>query len=117
GRQAVVTLTVALALGVACGAFAHTALDLPMDAAWFCAGFAAVMFVVVTWLPLSGGPLNTVLHVLLTDHFTVLSRVFFRAPDFEAVKTMLAGLLRFATALVRPGLLAPWLLAAPLFGT
>ncbi|MCX4246719.1 MBOAT family O-acyltransferase [Paraliomyxa miuraensis] len=117
GRAVVTTLTAAVALGVACGGFAQWALGLPQQAAWFCAGFAAVMFVLVTWLPLRGGPLNTILHVVLTYHFTVLSRVFFRAPDFETAKSMIAGMLRFDDSLVRPGLLTPWLWAALIFGT
>src|SRR5690606_25371803 len=45
------------------------------------AGFAVVMFLIVAWLPDTGTRWNAALHVLLTFHFTVLSRVFFRADD------------------------------------
>ncbi|MCA9711933.1 MAG: hypothetical protein KDK70_39215, partial [Myxococcales bacterium] len=82
-----------------------------------CGGLGLVLFLLVTWLPLRGGPLNTVAHVVLTYHFTVLSRVFFRASDFPTAKSMVAGLLRFDTALVRPGLLTEWLWLALIFGT
>jgi hypothetical protein len=111
------TLGAALAVGLACGAMAELALDVPRSGALLCVGFATVMFVLVTWLPLHGGPLVTAIHVLLTFHFTVLSRVFFRAPDFETAKTMVAGLLRFDHELLRPGLLSEWLWAALALGT
>ncbi|MGB1277014.1 MAG: hypothetical protein ACPG77_14815, partial [Nannocystaceae bacterium] len=69
-------------------------------------------------LPTTNTPLNTVVHVVLTFHFTVLSRVFFRAETFEGAKQMIAGLLAFDTQhLVRPGLLSPWLLLALIGGT
>lgn len=74
--------------------------------------FAAVMFVLVAWLPETGGAANTALHVLLTFHFTVLSRVFFRADDLETSRKMIGGLLRFDAHGVREGLLTPWLWAA-----
>jgi len=107
----------AVGVGLACGATAELVLDLPRDAAMICAGGGAAMFLLVTWLPLDGGPLNTAAHIIITYHFTVLSRVFFRAPDFATAKTMVAGLLRFDPALVRPGLLTEWLWLALIFGT
>ncbi len=110
-------LGAALAVGLACGAGAEFMLDLPRSAAMICGGFGLVMFVVVTWLPLTGGPLNTAAHIVITYHFTVLSRVFFRAPDFQTAKAMVAGLLRFDGELVRPGLLTGWLWLALVFGT
>ena len=64
------------------------------------------------WLPETGGAVNTALHVLLTFHFTVLSRVFFRADDLETSRKMIGGLLRFDAHGVREGLLTPWLWAA-----
>ena len=69
------------------------------------AGFAAAMFVIVAWLPETRRWWNVGLHVLLTFHFTVLSRVFFRADDLETSRKMIAGLLRMDTHGVRPGLL------------
>lgn len=80
------------------------------------AGFAVAMFLLVAWLPETNGRLNTALHVFLTFHFTVLSRVFFRADDLGTSKKMIAGLLRFDEHLVRPGLLTPWLWAALIGG-
>ncbi len=50
---------------------------------------------------------NTALHVLLTFHFTVLSRVFFRADDLDTSRKMIAGLLRFDAHGIREGLITP----------
>lgn len=111
------TLVAGVAVGLACGAMAELALDVPRAGALLCVGFGAAMFVLVTWLPQRGGPLLTAVHVLLTFHFTVLSRVFFRAPNFETAKALVAGLLRFDHDLVRPGLLSEWMWVALAFGT
>lgn len=80
------------------------------------AGFAAVMFVLVAWLPDTGTRWNTAMHVLLTFHFTVLSRVFFRADDLETSRKMIAGLLRFDSHGIREGLISPWVWLALVFG-
>jgi len=80
------------------------------------AGFAAAMFLLVAWLPETGTRLNAALHVALTFHFTVLSRVFFRADDLDTSRAMIAGLLRLDSHGVRPGLLTPWLWAALIGG-
>jgi alginate O-acetyltransferase complex protein AlgI len=115
--RAFVTVAQALVLALACAGMATYVLDLPRPAAFFCSVFGFWMFLLVTWLPLQGGRLNTAVHVLLTFHFTVLSRVFFRASDFATAKTMVAGLLRFDADLVRPGLLGEWMWAALVLGT
>ena len=107
----------AIGVGLACAASAELILELDRGTAIGCGVFAIVMFALVTWLPLHGGPLNTFVHVFLTYHFTVLSRVFFRAPDFTTAKQMIAGLLRFDSALFRPDLLSPWLWLLLAFGT
>ncbi|MEX1368344.1 MAG: MBOAT family O-acyltransferase [Nannocystaceae bacterium] len=117
GRRVAGTIAAALALGLCCGVAGELILDLERSAALVCAGLGVGLFVLVTWLPLSGGPVNAFVHVVLTYHFTVLSRVFFRAPDFPTAKAMVAGLLRFDTQLVRPGLLGEWLWVALLLGT
>jgi len=97
-----------LVLGGVIALLSHGALDLPWGRAWGLGGFAVVMFLVVAWLPETGTPLNTALHVLVTFHFTVLSRVFFRAESFAIAKQMCAGLLAFDMHGVRPGLITPW---------
>jgi alginate O-acetyltransferase complex protein AlgI len=79
--------------------------------------FAVFMTLLVAWLPQTGTPLNTALHVFLTFHFTVISRIFFRAESFDAAKRMCAGLMSFDTAGLRPGLLTPWLWLALVLGT
>lgn len=60
---------------------------------WICAAF-----------PVTGGRLNHVGHVVLTFHFTVLSRVFFRAETLESAREMCAQVLRWDGRGVRPGL-------------
>lgn len=97
-----------LVLGGVIAWLSHAALDLPWDRAWGLGVFAVVMFLVVAWLPDTGTPGNTALHVLITFHFTVLSRVFFRAESFAVAKQMCAGLLAFDMHGVRPGLITPW---------
>ncbi|WP_434419666.1 MBOAT family O-acyltransferase [Nannocystis pusilla] len=79
-------------------------------------GFAVLMFLIVARLPETGTAWNTALHVLLTFHFTVLSRVFFRADDLDTSRKMIAGLLRFDTHGIREGLITPAVWAVLLFG-
>jgi D-alanyl-lipoteichoic acid acyltransferase DltB (MBOAT superfamily) len=102
-------LAAAAGLGGVSYLAAGSLLALPAAAAVGLGVFAAGMFLAVTALPVTGRPLNTALHVALTFHFTVLSRVFFRAPDFEAARQMCRGLLAFDGYGLRPGLL-PWYL-------
>jgi alginate O-acetyltransferase complex protein AlgI len=80
------------------------------------AGFAVLMFLIVARLPETGTAWNTALHVLLTFHFTVLSRVFFRADDLDTSRKMIAGLLRFDAHGIREGLITPAVWAVLLFG-
>ncbi len=96
------------ALGAVIAWLCHAALDLPWDTSGAVAGFALFMFLVVAWLPETGTWGNTALHILLTFHFTVISRVFFRAESFEVAKRLCAGLLAFDGYGVRAGLVTPW---------
>ncbi len=97
-----------LASGAAIAWLVHVVLDVPWASAWIVGGFAIAMVLVVTWLPDTGHWANAALHVLLTFHFTVLSRVFFRAESFDVAKRMCQGLLAFDTHGLRPGLITPW---------
>ncbi len=99
---------VLLVLGQVTAVLLHFVLDLPWHLAAGVGGFAVVMFLLVAWLPETGTWHNTALHVLLTFHFTVLSRVFFRAESFEVAKRLCAGLLAFDTHGLRPNLVSPW---------
>jgi alginate O-acetyltransferase complex protein AlgI len=103
-------------LGSVIAWLSHVALELPWEQASGLGVFAVAAFLVVAWLPVTGTWWNTALHVLLTFHFTVLSRVFFRAESFESAKTMLAGMLAFDGHGIRPGLVGPWVAAALVFG-
>jgi D-alanyl-lipoteichoic acid acyltransferase DltB (MBOAT superfamily) len=75
-------------------------------------GFTVVMFLFVTWLPQTGTLFNTALHILLTFHFTVVTRIFFRTDTFDAAKRMVDGLLTWEGHFLRPGLLGPWVWVA-----
>ncbi len=105
-----------VALGAVIAWLSHVAVDVPWEASIGLGAFAVVAFLVIAWLPVTGTWWNTALHVLLTFHFTVLSRVFFRAESFASAKTMVNGLLAFDGHGVRPGLVTPWVAAALAFG-
>ncbi|MGB1014977.1 MAG: MBOAT family O-acyltransferase, partial [Nannocystaceae bacterium] len=77
---------------------------------------AAVTFVIVMLLPKRGGWVNTCVHILLTFHFTVLSRIFFRAENLDASREIVAKLTAFDGLGLREGLLSPWLWAALIGG-
>ncbi|MBC8070887.1 MAG: MBOAT family protein [Deltaproteobacteria bacterium] len=103
-------------LGVAIAWLSHVVLELPDERAWGLGIFAVVIFLVVAWLPETDTRANNALHILLTFHFTVLSRVFFRAESFAVAKQMCAGLLAFDMHGVRPGLITPWVGLTLAFG-
>jgi len=109
-------ITMAL-LGVVAALASRWILQLEVDVSVGVGVFAAVMFLFVTLLPMTGGKLNTALHIALTFHFSVLSRVFFRAPDFATAKTMIAKLLSFEGAGIRTGLLPTELWILLIVGT
>ena len=118
GRRWAVTLGLAGLSAAMMFALGRWGLALDGGASTALGGITGGFFLLVAALPVTGSPLNTAAHVLLTFHFTVLSRVFFRAETFEGAKTMIAGLMAFDVEhLVRPGLLSPWLIAALVGGT
>ena len=104
-------------LGVVAAAACRWILDLDAGASIAIGVFAAAMFLFVTVLPMTGSRLNTALHVGLTFHFSVLSRIFFRSPDFATAKSLCAQLLTFEGAGIRSGLLPPELWAVLILGT
>lgn len=112
------TIALALLSGGALYALSRFGLDLEPAHAQFITVLAIGGFVFVASLPVTGTMLNNVVHIVLTFHFTVLTRVFFRAETFGSAKKLIVGLLSFDPAhLVRPGLMTPWLLAALVGGT
>ena len=116
GHKAITWSLSAALLGVACWASAHWILDLQAVYAIGLGVFAAVMFLLVTLLPVTDSPLNSAIHIALTFHFTVISRIFFRAPDFATAKQMCARLLAWDGNWLRPGLLPTELWIALGFG-
>ncbi|MEM6991860.1 MAG: MBOAT family O-acyltransferase [Myxococcota bacterium] len=104
------------ALGLAAGLASHTILGLSTPTSTTLGVLAAALFAFVTWLPVTGSALNTALHIGLTFHFTVLSRIFFRAPDFDTARRMCERLLTWDGVLLRPNLLPTELWIALGFG-
>ena len=91
-------------------------IGLGAEPAQILAGSGVLLFAIVSWLPDTGSPLNTLAHIVLTFHFTVLSRVFFRAGDLGSSRDMISGLLAFDGRGLRDGLLTPWLWLALIGG-
>lgn len=106
-------------VGLGVTALASVALDLRQPEAWGLIGFAAALLVGL--LPdASRAPLLRPLHIFLTFHFCVLSRIFFRAEDLDSARAMAARLLNWDGLGVRPGWfqvprLVEWLEGAPSF--
>lgn len=96
--------------------FGVDVLELDPEASTILAGGSAALFLLVSWLPDTGSPLNAIAHVALTFHFTVLTRVFFRADDLDASRDMIAGMLAFDGRGLREGLLSPWMWAVLIGG-
>jgi D-alanyl-lipoteichoic acid acyltransferase DltB (MBOAT superfamily) len=117
GRRAFDATGLAALTGLGLFALGRFGLDLPDDQSLILGSIAFVVFLLVTWLPQTGSAANTALHILITFHFTVVSRIFFRTESFDVAKRMCAGLLELDTAGLRPGLLSPWLWLALIVGT
>ena len=111
-----VTAGLALASSAMLFALCFWGLGLDSQQCWTVAVIAAGLFVFITWLPITGTPLNNALHILLTFHFTVVSRIFFRAESFDVAKRMVGGLLSYDGRFVREGFLTHWVWLALIFG-
>ena len=111
-----------LAIGIGLGTRIGTSvLALPMPQAIGLSVFGAAMFLLICALPIPVGkkkssPGLVTVHVLLTLHLVVLSRIFFRAPDLETARTFLQGLLAFDGLGIRPGLTTPGVWVALVLG-
>ncbi len=102
--------------GVAVAAFGRYVLKLEWEQGAMLGAGTAVVFMLVAWLPMPKGKLLVTVHVLLTFHLVVLSRIFFRAPDFETARRFIDALLTFETWGVRPGLASPGVWACLVLG-
>ena len=103
-------------LGVAMAAFGRYVLKLDLQQSSIFGAGVGVFFLIVAWLPMPKGKLLVTVHVLLTFHLVVLSRIFFRAPDFETARRFIAALLSLETWGVRPGLASPGVWAGLVLG-
>jgi D-alanyl-lipoteichoic acid acyltransferase DltB (MBOAT superfamily) len=115
-RRAAVTGALALGSGAMLFALAAWGLGLDYGDATIVGAVTVALFVFITWLPITGTPLNNAVHIAITFHFTVVSRIFFRAESFDVAKRMVAGLLDWSELVVRSGLLSPWVWLALVFG-
>lgn len=84
------------------------------------AGIGLITLAVGLLPSLSAVPGLKPVHILLTVHFSVLSRIFFRATDLEAARATIQKLLEFDSLGVRPGMfriqgLSAWLGTHPAF--
>lgn len=86
----------------------HGALRLPWPQSLGLAGAMCAVVAVVSWLPAAGGRLVTTLHIALTFHFLVLTRIFFRSPDLRTARELVAGLVALDGHGIRSGLATPW---------
>lgn len=102
--------------GAVMAALAHAVLLLPWEQAYGVGAVMAAIFALVCWLPETNGKLNAALHIALTFHLIVVSRIFFRAQDLETARAFFRGLARFDLHGIRPGLVSPWIAAALIGG-
>ncbi|HET6583804.1 MAG TPA: MBOAT family O-acyltransferase, partial [Nannocystaceae bacterium] len=108
-RRLLVAWPLGLVLGVAAVAgLGRALLLLSWSQSLALAGLAAASFLFVCRLPLTGGRLVGIVHVLATLHFVVIARIFFRAPDLATARSFTAGLLAFDGHGIRPGLASSW---------
>lgn len=103
-------------LGIAVAAFGRYVLQLDWQQGSILGGAVAAVFLIVAWLPMPKGKLLVTVHVLFTFHLVVLSRIFFRAPDFETARRFIDALLTFDAWGIRPGLASPGVWAGLVFG-
>ncbi len=89
-------------------ALLHFVLLLAWPVALVVGGVLAAVFALVSWLPDKDSWANTALHIALTFHFVVFSRIFFRSPDLETSRRFVQGLTAFDLHGIRPGLVTPW---------
>ncbi len=94
-------------LGVAVAGFGRYVIQLDWTQGAILGGTVAVVFLIIAWLPMPKGKLLVTVHVLFTFHLVVLSRIFFRAPDFETARRFISALLTFEAFGIRPGLVQP----------
>ncbi len=112
----IVGTAVGFALSYALGRYLFL---LPWDRALILAGFFVGVFLLLCALPLSkirDGKMRTAVHIVLTFHLLVLSRIFFRAQDLETARSFIAGLVRLDGHWLRPDLASIWVWVALIGG-
>jgi D-alanyl-lipoteichoic acid acyltransferase DltB (MBOAT superfamily) len=80
------------------------AIGLDGAVAWRLLPWTVAFFLVVALLPDTGTRANAFLHIVLTFHFTVISRIFFRAKGLDNATAMLSKMLDWDLWRVRDGL-------------
>ena len=100
-------------------ALLHYVLALEWALAIGTAGVMTVIYAAICALPLpgEGSKIHTVIHIALTFHLIVFSRIFFRAQGLDNARAFVAGLAQLDVAHgVRPGLVSPYVGAALVCG-
>jgi D-alanyl-lipoteichoic acid acyltransferase DltB (MBOAT superfamily) len=116
GRELMVWSPWLVAFGGVSAALVHGILDLSWSMSLTLGGVAILLVLVVAWLPDTGTLGNAAIHILLTFHFTVLTRVFFRAESFDTAKVYCQRLLAFDGYGLRPGFVPTWVGVALVVG-
>jgi D-alanyl-lipoteichoic acid acyltransferase DltB (MBOAT superfamily) len=94
--------------GGAATALGHYVLKMPWDLAGILGAFMLVVFALTSWLPQKGGKGIAALHIVLTFHYVVIARIFFRAPDIETARSFVAGLFTWDGHWIRDDLASIW---------
>ncbi len=102
--------------GIAVATFGRFILQLDFVQSTILGAVFTVVFILVAWLPMPKGRGLTFVHVLLTFHLVVVSRIFFRAPDLETARAFISAMLTFDAFGVRPGLASPGVWAGLVLG-
>ncbi len=97
-------------LSIAAAAFfaiGSTFLQLSVEQSVGLAGFVITAVLILCGLPLftrKSSKWMGMIHIFMTFHLLVISRIFFRAPDLETARAYVAGLLQFDGRFIRPDL-------------
>ena len=102
--QALAVGGVALGLGLVSFGLGHSLLLLSQASSIKLGVFAAVMLVLGAYVPADGSWTTHVARLVMTFHFTVISRIFFRAEDLDLARQMSTKLVEWDFRGVRPGL-------------
>ncbi len=106
----------ALGFGGAMAWLSHAVLYLEWTPALGLGAACSVVFALLCLLPDENGKFSGVVHIALTFHFLVFTRIFFRSSDLDTARSFVAGIMKMDTLGIRPGLVTPWIAVALIGG-